>query len=220
MIVLLAVIIGLVPLVIAPGLFFYFDVTPKTAVLLLGTAAASIAWIVSGTGFGLHRASRTGRWFTIVLAGMAASLAVSTLLSTSPAHSLGGSNWRNWGLVTQLAVLAVTYLVALCCAGRPDRLMLILRATTVTGTLIALYGIVQYFGWDPFQDGRAYHVREGIWTIVRPPSTLGHADYFGIWLLAPVFAGVALVKLEKGTIARRLAWCPVALCTAAIFLSG
>ncbi|MFN7997185.1 MAG: O-antigen ligase family protein [Bryobacteraceae bacterium] len=217
---LLAVIIGLVPLAIAPGLFFYFDVTPKTVVLLLGTGAALIVWLASGVGFGLYRASRTGRWFTIVLAGMAASLTISTLLSTSPVHSLGGSNWRNWGLVTHLAVLFLTYLVALCCAGRPDRLRLMLRATAIIGTSIALYGIAQYFGWDPFQDARSYHAGEGIWTIVRPPSTLGHADYFGIWLLAPVFAGVALTKIETGIIVRRLGWLAVALCTAALVLSG
>jgi hypothetical protein len=42
-------------------------------------------------------------------------------------------------------------------------------------------------------------VGEGIWTIVRPPSTLGHADYSANWLLFVVFAGAALAVLEQRT---------------------
>lgn len=218
---LLAFIIVLIPLAIAPGMFFYFDVTPKIVVLLLGTAAAAIGWAAYGSRVtGFYRTSREAAWFLLALCGMALSLAVSTLFSVNPALSLGGSNWRYWGLITQVAALGLAYLVAECCAGRPDRLGVILRAISAAGSLAALYGIAQYFGWDPLLDARAYHAGEGIFTIVRPPATFGHADYFANWLLAALFAGVALLSAERVAFWKWLGRFSVALCAVAIVLSG
>jgi O-antigen ligase len=216
---LLAVVIALIPLSIAPGLLFYFDVTPKTLVLCLGTAVAALWWALAG-GAGFSRTSRVARWFTLVLAATAVSLAVSTLASAKPAMSFSGSTWRRWGLIVQLAVLALAYLVAAACAGRPERLRLILRAITVSGLLTALYGAAQYFGWDPVLPKQVYHAGEGIWTIVRPPSTLGHADYFGGWLLCAIFAALALVLTETARFWKWLGWVTVAAGCAAVMLSG
>src|ERR1039457_6571848 len=191
---LLAVVMALIPLAIAPGCFFYFDVTPKVVLLLLGTAAAAIWWAATGGAAGFYRPSRDARWFLLGVCGMAVSLVISTLASVNPALSLGGSNWRYWGLLTQLAALGFAYLVSACCAGRPRRLRVLLRSIAASGLIVALYGIAQYFGWDPLLDARGYHVGDGIWTIVRPPSTLGHADYSANWLLFVVFAGAALAN--------------------------
>jgi hypothetical protein len=219
---LLAVVMGLIPLAIAPGCFFYFDVTPKVVLLLLGTAAAAIWWAAAGGAQGFYPGSRAARWFLVALCGMAVSLAVSTLASVNPAVSLGGGNWRYWGLVTQLAALGFAYMVAACCAGRPGRLRVILRGIAVSGLLVAGYGIAQYFGWDPLLDARGYHVGEGIWTIVRPPATLGHADYSANWLLFVVFAAAALAVSEPGDGWRWLAWPAVAIGagSVAMVLSG
>jgi hypothetical protein len=217
---LLAAVIVLIPLAIAPEWFFYFDVTPKIVVLLLGTAAAAIWWTAVGGAAGFYRASRPARWFLLSICGMAVSLTVSTLASVNPALSLGGSNWRYWGLVTQLAALGFAYLVAACCAGQPGRLRALLRGVAVSGLIVALYGIAQYFGWDPLLDARGYHVGEGIWAIVRPPSTLGHADYSANWLLFVVFAGVALGVSERQTPWRWVAWAAVSAASVAIVLSG
>ena len=220
---LLAAIMALIPLAIAPGWFFYFDVTPKIALLLLGTAVAGVWWAVAGTcttPAGFYRASRAARWFVWALCGMAVSLAVSTAVSVDPALSLGGSNWRYWGLVTQLAALAFAYLIAACCAGRPDRLGTVLSAVAASGRMVAAYGIAQYFGWDPWLDARGYHMGEGIFTIVRPPATLGHADYSANWLLFVVFAGVALAVSEERVSWRWLGWMAAAVGAVAIVLSG
>jgi O-antigen ligase len=217
---LLAVVMALIPLAIAPGWFFYFDVTPKVVLLLLGTAAAAIWWAATGGAAGFYRASRAARWFLLGVCGMAVSLVISTLASVNPALSLGGSNWRYWGLLTQLAALGFAYLVAACCAGRPGRLHVLLRSIAASGLIVALYGIAQYFGWDPFLDARGYHVGEGIWAIVRPPSTLGHADYSANWLLFVVFAGAALAVSEQRTPWRWLAWTAAAAGSVAIVLSG
>ena len=217
---LLAVVMALIPLAIAPGWFFYFDVTPKVVLLLLGTAAAAIWWAATGGAAGFYRASRAARWFLLGVCGMAVSLVISTLASVNPALSLGGSNWRYWGLLTQLAALGFAYLVAACCAGRPRRLHVLLRSIAASGLIVALYGIAQYFGWDPLLDARGYHVGDGIWTIVRPPSTLGHADYSANWLLFVVFAGAALAVSEQRTPWRWLAWSAAAAGSVAIVLSG
>ena len=217
MAVFLALIIALIPLIIAPGIFFYFDVTPKTFLILAGSATAAVWWAWKGEGAGFYRSSRAARLFVWSVCGMGISLAVSTLFSVRPALSLGGSTWRYWGLVTQLAALAFAGLVAMHCAGRPARLELLLRAISISGLIVALYGIAQYFGWDPFLDPRGYHVGEGIWSIVRPPSTLGHADYSANWLLFVVFA--ALASNEAG-VWRWLSWAAAAVASVAIVFSG
>jgi O-antigen ligase len=217
---LLAVVMALIPLAIAPGWFFYFDVTPKVVLLLWGTAAAAMWWTAAGGAAGFDRASRAARWFVLALCGTAVSLAVSTLASVNPALSLGGSNWRYWGLVTQLAALGFAYLVATCCAGQPGRLRAVLRGVAASGLIVAAYGIAQYCGWDPLLDARGYHVGEGIWAIVRPPSTLGHADYSANWLLFVVFAAAALAVSEQQTPWRWLARAAVACGAVAIVLSG
>jgi O-antigen ligase len=151
---------------------------------------------------------------------MAVSLVVSTLASVNPALSLGGSNWRYWGLLTQLAALGFAYLVSACCAGQPGRLRAVLRGVAASGLVVAVYGIAQYFGWDPLLDARGYHVGEGIWAIVRPPSTLGHADYSANWLLFVVFAAAALASSEEQAPWKWLAWAAVAAAAVAIVLSG
>lgn len=217
---LLALIMALIPLAIAPGWFFYFDVTPKIVLLLLGTAAAAVWWAAGTGGASLYRASREARWFVLALGGMAVSLTVSTLLSVNPALSLGGSNWRHWGLVTQLAALAFAALAAAGCAGRPDRLRVMLRAISVSGLASSVYGIAQYFGWDPLLDARGYHAGEGVYTIVRPPATLGHADYFANWLVLAVFAGAATAVSEQQARWRRLGWTAAGVSSVAMILSG
>jgi O-antigen ligase len=216
----LACVIGLIPLLIAPRLSFYFDVTPKTALLLLASAAATLVWAVAEGAPGLPRHSPSARLFVLTLYGTAASLLVSTLASFNRRLSLGGSDWRCWGLPAQLAVLVLAYLVAVCCAGNRGRMRLLLRAITTSGLVAAIYGMVQYFGWDPFQPAGGYHMGEGIWTIVRPPSTLGHADYFANWLLGAVFCAVALQRMESARSGTWLARVSMAAGVMGIVLSG
>jgi hypothetical protein len=76
----------------------------------------------------------------------------------------------------------------------------------------AIYGIAQYLGWDPILPAAGYHIGEGIWTIVRPPSTLGYVSYFATWLLSVVFLSLALPG--------RLAKLCAALAVIAMLLTG
>src|SRR5450432_2509875 len=169
--------IALIALILTPGLLFYFDVTPKLVVLLL---AAGVTLVPA------RRSKMMGLVFLTL-----ASLALSTALSPNPSLSFYGARWRQYGALTQAAVLVFAWALS----TQTRRIRVILLAVSGAGALTALYGIAQYLGWDPILPAAAYaayHIGEGLWTIVRPPSTLGYVSYFATWLLFVVFLSLAL----------------------------
>ena len=210
-----AALIGLVALIITPGYFFYFDVTPKVAVVLVGTAAA-LVW----AAFSQDGTAGVSRAFSLLIALEVVSLALSAALSGRPALSLIGTNWRRYGALLQATALTFAWLVAWHTAGQPNRIRTILRAVAATGAAASLYGIAQYFGWDPFLPAAAYHVGEGFWTIVRPPGTLGYVSYFATWLLFTVFLSLTLARMENSAPSRRIAYAAAALALVAMLLTG
>jgi O-antigen ligase len=202
-----AVTLGLLALILAPGWLFYFDVTPKLCVLLAGAAVCAVLW----------RGERASRGFTAVTAASAASLAISAAFSNSPALSVFGSTWRRFGLTAQLAALLLAWMVA--ASDRRSRIS-VLRAVAWSSGLAALYGIAQYFGWDPLLPRAAYHIGEGIWTIVRPPGTLGYVSYFATWLLMGGFLSLGLAGIEDRKSYRAVAFVAAALSFTAMSLTG
>jgi tetratricopeptide (TPR) repeat protein len=201
-----ALLVGAVALLIAPGWFFYFDVTPKCVALLAGVA---VLLVVSARG---RRQPGGVPLFGILLLAGGLSLAISTALSPHPALSFFGSTWRRFGLVTQLAILLFAWTVR--------RSPVLLRGISAAASLSALYGIAQYFGWDPLLPAAAYHIGEGIWTIVRPPGTLGYVSYFATWLLMSGFLGLWLGATDAHPIWRRAAYISAGLCFIAMALTG
>jgi O-antigen ligase len=199
--------IGLVALILVPGWFFYFDVTPKLVALLLGAAVCAVLW----------RGGRPNRAFTLLALFTALSAALSAGLSSSPALSVFGSTWRRYGVVAQLAVLLFAWTVA---AADVRARVAVLRAVAVASGLSALYGIGQYSGWDPLLPRSAYLVGEGVWTIVRPPGTMGYVSYFATWLLMGGFLSLSLAAAERSTAWRRLAYLAAGLSFAAMALTG
>src|SRR5882757_6295785 len=156
---LLAGAIALIGLILAPGLSFYFDVTPKLIVLLV---AVSVVWT-------WPRASwRNPLWLLAALSAI--SLTVSSAAGANPRLSVWGTSWRSYGLFTQVAIL----LLAVAISTQAHKIVPILRVIAAAGAVTAVYGIAQYFGLDPILPVAGYHIGEGIWTIVRPPSTLGY----------------------------------------------
>jgi O-antigen ligase len=208
-----AVAIAAIALILTPGWQFYFDVTPKVVVLLIASAALVVwhAWLPVNS---------SQRWFTVILILSAVSLVLSSALSKNPTLSLFGTSWRRFGAVEQCAVLLFIWLVAQHAAGRPERVRTVLRGVAIAGIAASFYGIAQYFGWDPILPKSAYHIGEGIWTIVRPPGTLGYASYFATWLVATAFLGAAQAALETGPAWRSAAWTSAVLSLAALFLNG
>jgi len=206
-----AAVIGLIALIVTPGFLFYFDVTPKVAVLLAGAGLVLL---------GATALRPAHRLFSLLLLLNAVSLGVSTAFSVQPALSWFGTNWRRFGAVPQAAVLLFAWLVSQHTAGRPDRVRTILRGVAASGAISAVYGIAQYFGWDPLLPAAAYHIGEGIWTIVRPPGTMGYVSYFATWLLAVSFLSMALYTMETSAAWRRIALATAALAAIAMLLTG
>src|ERR1017187_511265 len=214
-----AVVIGLLALIITPVFLFYFDVTPKVAVLLGGSAIALLGCGVGGTA--VHRGGgRAYRWFSLLLVLNVVSLSISTALSARPTLSAFGTTGPRCGSVIQAAVLLFAWLIASHTAGRPDRVRAILRAIAAAGGISAVYGIAQYFGWDPILPAAGYHIGEGIWAIVRPPGTLGYVSYFATWLLFVSLLSLALAAMESNSWWRRVAYGAAAISAVASLLTG
>ena len=210
----------LAPLAFTPHLLFYFDITPKVALLLLGTvimlalASREIDSLLTFCG------TRYGRWYAAA-AGAAIVLAgIATLYSAHPALALYGSTWRRMGALTECAVVLAALWIAAYAASSPARLIWLLRAVCAAGFLTSLYGIAQYFGWDPLLPKASYEAGEGVFRIVRPPGTLGHSDYFAAFLLWPVFAGIGLFREERRGTRKLLGAAASAAGMIAILLSG
>ena len=205
-----AAVIALTALILTPSYAFYFDVTPKLAILLAGCGVALIWAVVSG---GISVKPK----MTAAFGGLALltvfSLVTSAALSQNFDLSLFGTSWRRFGVTGQATVLLFAWLAAASCAGRPDRGRTLLWGISAAGVVSAIYGIAQYSGWDPILPASAYRVGEGTWQIVRPPGTMGHAGYFAAWLVMAAFAGLALRKSAITLLA-------AVPCAACVFLTG
>jgi len=193
-----ALAIGLIALIVAPGYAFYFDVTPKSAVLLVGTAGLLI---LAARG---REAPRGPRLFATLLLWNAASLAVSTAFSPNRSLSLYGGTWRCFGAAMQCVAMLFAWLVAWQSTGRPGRVRTVLRGVSVAGSLAAGYAIAQY--------------RVG--SAVRPAGTLGDAGYLANWLSMAVFLGLALAQMETHRVWRGVAYAAAALALAGVFVTG
>ena len=88
-------------LVFSPGIFHFYDVTPKVGILLLACAACLTLRKTWLPGFLLLQHSPIGRAFLALLGLQAVSVVVSTVFSLEPLLSLTGTNWRRLGLVTE-----------------------------------------------------------------------------------------------------------------------
>lgn len=216
----IAATLALTPLVILPRYFFFYDITPKIAIALIGISATVLLSFRDGirAGIGSLWADPAGRAFCLLAAAEIASLLISTACSTHPALSWNGGNWRRLGFVSQLAVISFAVIVA--ATTRAAGLRILLRTVSAAGIVAAIYGIFQYFGIDPLLSPADYRVGQGVAAIVRLPSTLGHADYFAGYLLSVVFLGAALASIESRRWWKATGGAAVIAGSTAIVLSG
>lgn len=215
--ILLPLLAVLIPILILPSCLFYFDITPKVAILLLGATLACGMVVRNTRSLRILWSSPNGRKIVLLFCVLAAVTVISTIGSSMQALSVSGGNWRRYGLITQLSLLAFTLLVA---AELHLKLRNTLRAIAISGSLISLYTVMQYFGWDPLLPSASYHIGEGIWTIVRPPGTIGHADYLGCYLVFMVFLGGSLIVREECRWWRLVGGLTAAIGSFAVLLSG
>lgn len=214
-----------IPLAFAPRLFFYYDVTPKAGAVLAG-AAILLLWAAWKPKSSLSfMTSRFGRWnaaFTAVFVLLTVATAAASPILSLAGNSLAwfGSNWRRWGAIEQVATVLCAFLVAALARSSPRHMVAVLRALCGAGVLAALYGIGQYFGFDPLLPAAAYLTGEGNYQIARPPGPLGHADYFAAFLLWTIFSGTALWIVDQRRSGRWLGGTAVLTGVVALVLAG
>jgi len=218
--ILLTVSLAAVPLLIAPGVSFYFDITPKVVVLLLGAGVGVLLWDGYGPGLRTVMTNPWGRGFVALIGAQALSLLVSTAFSLQIPLSFAGTNWRRLGLVTHIGLLVFALVALGWLVAHRARWIGLLRAVTLAGGAAAAYGVLQYAGIDPLLPAEAYQAPIGGGSIVRPPGPLGHAGYFGTYLLYAIFLAGAQARLDSSRVWRAAGLSSAALSVAAVLLSG
>jgi O-antigen ligase len=216
---LLPFLVALIPLLITPGLLFHYDSLPKVALLVLIVALALLRPNRIARDVDVLWRTRAGKQLCVLAIAQVMWSGVATLTSSRLLFSLLGSNWRRFGLLTIVALAAFSVLAASQLVRRPRFIIHVLRATAIAAIGISLYATAQYFNIDPLQNGAGYHAQDGDFTIVRPPSTMGHADYLGWWLAIAVFCSWGLSRVER-TAWRRVALTATSLSAIATVLSG
>jgi len=214
------------PLLIAPGLSFHYDTVPKFVVLMLVTACAALRLRALPAELAALCSRASGRLLLILTGVLVIWCAIVTAASTRPAISFFGSAWRGFGFVAMFTLAAASVLVTANLCAHPENIRPLLRGAAIAAVAASLYGIAQYFDFDPFQNAAGYHALDGDNVIVRPPGTLGHADYFGWWLAIEFYCALAVAREEKsvwrmiGAVAAALtAFCTVLTGTRAALLA-
>ncbi len=201
-----------VPLALAPSLQF-FDTTPKLLVLLAG---ACLVWLALAAENCLPTFGGSSARVFLLLGALALLSVLATVFSRDPVLSIVGSEWRRMGLPAWLACLASAAAVPVVVGEDAGRRRIFLAAMVFAAVAAALYAFVQYFGGDPWINPALYRVGE----VVRPPATLGHANYAAVFLLLGALAACGLA-LSATTRNARLAWSAVAaLLALALVVSG
>jgi putative inorganic carbon (HCO3(-)) transporter len=126
------------------------------------------------------------------LVAFAGAVVLATALSVNPAWSVGGAPERHEGLLALLAypVICAATLVMVSRGGW----RFWCGAALTCGTLVAAYGVAQYFGWEWLARDP---VRIFWW---RPFSTSGNPNFLGVYmvLLTPLAVAVLLTARRKG----------------------
>jgi len=123
------------------------------------------------------------------------------------------------GWVTILALAAFIVGSAAVFVRRRDAIRTVLRAASIATLIAGIYGIAQYFDIDPLQNPAVYQDHAGPTVIVRPPGTMGQADYFGWWLVVAAFSAVAHFRMEESRW-RRIALAAAGVASVAVVLTG
>jgi hypothetical protein len=208
------------PLSLAPGVLFFFDVTPKSCLLLMGAAMGMISLALRPPHAGRLWREKTFRWFILLLLIYTSVLAVATLHSSVPSLSLFGSDWRRFGLIEQVGLACLGVWLWVRCREDAGFGRFCLKTVCAAGIVASLYAIVQSVGFDPFLDREAYRLRVGPGFIFRPPSTFGHAIYLANFCLYAMSCAVAIALTAKNAGERLVACVAIPLTLAAIYVSG
>lgn len=208
------------PLVIAPGITLQYETAPKLALLLVCSALLSLCWRTWWPGVTEIWQDTRGKWFLILLGTDAVFMLLATASSSRPLLSISGSSWRRDGLITQLAILAITLAIAGLVAAAGIRLRSLIWALALVSGIVAAYAVAQDLGVDPLLPREAYMIKYWNGELLRGPATLGHAIYLGSYLATTIPLILGLAAWESRRSLRYLLLGIAGISLAAVILSG
>ncbi len=199
-----------VPAVFHPDFYSAFG-APKLLALRLITMAVIILWglkiFVEG------RVNYRKSWFNAVLAFYGLICVITTVLSSAFYTSLYGAHGRFLGLITVMNLLILPFLVWNFLRDRAMVRRLLAVGYFASG-LLALYGILQYFGvwqdqfnWNQDPADRIF-------------GTIGHGNHFGAYLGMNFVLGIFLVREFKNKWIKFLGYAALVAHAATIFLTA
>ncbi|PYP82879.1 MAG: hypothetical protein DMF61_25125 [Blastocatellia bacterium AA13] len=202
--------------------FFYrTTVLPKYVLLVVGASLILMLLLMmplSGERGGAEITAARSR-LTLLLVLFLITVVVSTAFGAAPLGSLFGSYDNQMGLLSYLCFF-VCYAGLIIAIGANERwFVLMLWSILFTGLVVAAYAVAQFVGRDPFLSPALYTYPSPDGPITRVPSTLGHSNYLGNFLLYTTPISAAMAFASTGS-ARRIAISGVALSIAAIAFSG
>lgn len=214
-------ILVLVPLAFSPSLYTKYSL-PKFAVLLVGAAGLLLLLAIERSKSSQASASKpmlfrstmvrfVSLYFLIAL--------ISTAFGVNPVGSIFGSSYNDMGLLTLLAVFVVFLGLIHSVGSNERRLRVMLYVIAATGLVVAIYGVLQSLGYEPFVSRAIYTFGSPEGSLVRVCSTLGHSDYLGNFLLYTTLTTTALGFATRGLV-RYAAFAATLISMAAIAFSG
>jgi hypothetical protein len=208
------------PLSLAPGVLFFFDVTPKAALLLAGGAMGLVSLALHSPDPAAFWRENRSRWFITLLFFYLVILSVATLRSSVPSLSLFGSDWRRFGLIEQGGLVCLGVWLWIRCREDANFGRFCLKTVCAAGIAVSLYAISQSAGFDPILDRDAYHIKSVPLFVLRPSSTLGHAIYLANFCLCSMACGCAIALTARTPGERFFGYAVVPFCLCGIYLSG
>jgi O-antigen ligase len=147
---LVVALVVVLPLVFVPSQDDAFAL-PKVSILrVVGLAGAVLFLGYVVLGGSLTR--KAYRRIDIPLACFTGLLLAASVASVDPVQSFAGEVYQYQGLVTVLLYIGSLYIARLT-LGTPQGFRTLLTATACTGAIVAVYGIAQGLGFDPFWSG-------------------------------------------------------------------
>ena len=178
-----------------PVTFDQFDIAKLFFQRVLGLVALG-AWVWD-MGLNGGKIRRTPVDWLILL--FLVWVAISAVFSIHPPTAVFGKYRRFEGLLSFINY-AVIYFLVLQLADRPSRIKTLARTLFWSGSLVALYGVMQSLGRDllrwgnlPFEANRAF-------------STYGNPDLLGGLLMFSVFVSIGLALAEEDLKWRAVYW--------------
>ena len=211
--------LALVPLVFSTQYYRTF-VFPKFAILVAGSGA--ILFLLSQeltNGFRRVEIRAPGTKHVLLVSAYIIIVGLSTFFGVVPRASLFGSYPNQMGLITRLCLFICFAGLIVSIGTSSRRLLIAIQVMAVTGFIVAVYGVVQFFGKDPILSRALYTFSSPAGPVLRIPSTLGHSNYLGNFLLYTTPLTLALAMTLVGS-ARRLLFAGVGISVAAIAFSG